>query len=169
MVPQPRTCRADVATQAQGAGQRTSVSCRAPGDVPCTRIARGLQPGARAPHPATRRSRRRGHRRQRSHRGRRGRNGRAVRPGRARDVPAGSGCSPATVWDRRIGGQPSRRRWLAALAARARTFAVLLALYSGPVPSMSKSHACATPRAATGPGLARASASRVRSSSAAMT
>jgi len=60
--------------------------------------------------------------------------------------------------------QSSRRRSFAVVVARARRFAVLFGLYSGPVPSVSKIHACATPRAATGPGLARVSASRVSSS-----
>ena len=47
MVPQPRTCRAEVTTQAHGAGQRPSASRESPGDVPCIRIARSFSPGAR--------------------------------------------------------------------------------------------------------------------------
>jgi hypothetical protein len=82
MVPQPRTCRADVTTQAQGAGQRPSVSRGAPGDLP----------GASAPEPEPRIRRRagrarRGHRRQGSH----------PRPQRSerKSRPTGTSAGPA--------------------------------------------------------------------------
>lgn len=60
-------------------------------------------------------------------------------------------------------------RFSAALATQARRIALLRGLCRGPVPSLSKSKASATPCAATGPGLASSSARRLSSSLAAPT